>query len=252
MVEGTSRTTTSEHEAYSAGQESLKLVLLPGMDGTGDLLTEFVRFLPAWIVPQIVSYPANQKLSYTQIRARVQSVLPKSEPFAILAESFSSPLAVSIAANRPKNLKAVVICAGFVSPPIDGLPSLILRSLGSALFAFRAPDVAIRRYLVGKSAPDELVRIVATTVSTVAPGVLSHRLRAVLKCDVRDELRSVSVPLLFVEAAQDQLLRKRSVTDIKDAKPDATFFVIDGPHLILQTQPRKVGEMLAEFLRICG
>jgi hypothetical protein len=47
MVEGTSRTTTSEYEAYSTGQECLKLVLLPGMDGTGDLFTDFVRFLPA-------------------------------------------------------------------------------------------------------------------------------------------------------------------------------------------------------------
>jgi hypothetical protein len=121
-----------------AGGGKINLILLPGMDGTGDLFEEFVSNLPSWVAPQVVSYPLDQKLSYAQLSERVEAVLPSSEPFAILAESFSSPLAVRIAARGPENLKPVILCAGFVATPVGPvarsleISSLNLRS-GSEL-----------------------------------------------------------------------------------------------------------------------
>jgi len=43
--------------------QRLTLLLLPGMDGTGELFADFVKLLPVWIKPLVVSYPRNQKLS---------------------------------------------------------------------------------------------------------------------------------------------------------------------------------------------
>ena len=76
----------------NADRSTLKLVLLPGMDGTGELFAGFAMALPEWIHPQVVRYP-REHLSLTDLLLTVRSALLKSEPFVILAESFSTPIA---------------------------------------------------------------------------------------------------------------------------------------------------------------
>lgn len=95
-------------------REPLTLILLPGMDGTGELFADFVKQLPGWIEPRVVSYPRERKLSYDQLLLTVESVVPAAESFVVLAESFSAPLAVRFAARDPNRLEALILCAGFV------------------------------------------------------------------------------------------------------------------------------------------
>ena len=40
----------------------VKLVLLPGMEGTGSLFAPFLKELPDWVQPVVVSYPTDQAL----------------------------------------------------------------------------------------------------------------------------------------------------------------------------------------------
>jgi pimeloyl-[acyl-carrier protein] methyl ester esterase len=229
--------------------ERLKLVLLPGMDGSGDLFTDFLKFLPAWVTAQVVSYPADRKLSYSQLQRGVESVLPTSEPFVLLAESFSTPLAVNLAATHPKNLKVLIICGGFVSTPAKGITRWIAFLVSPILFRFTAPERLLRKYMLGFTASPELLRKVRSVLSKVSPGVMAHRLRVALACSSRKELSQVSIPLLYISGTDDRLIRRRSIEEIRDAKPDTCFLGIEGPHLIVQTQPRKVAEALGCFLR---
>jgi len=85
-------------------ERRLTLLLLPGMDGTGELFADFITLLPSWIEPCVVSYPRDRRLSYDQLLPILKSALPSDEPFVILAESFSTPLAVMFAAETPKGL----------------------------------------------------------------------------------------------------------------------------------------------------
>lgn len=68
-----------------------KLVMLPGMDGTGELFADFVEALPDRFEVEVVRYPTNVCLSYTELMTFVQSAAPGSEPFVLIAESFSPP-----------------------------------------------------------------------------------------------------------------------------------------------------------------
>lgn len=208
--------------------------------------------MPAWIEPQIVSYPRDLKLSYDQLRERVESALPRSVPIAILAESFSSPLAVIIAAKKPEHLRAVILCAGFVRSPVGSIAGCLARVIAPIVFAIRAPKAMLRRYLVGSSASDELVRRVGAVIAQVSRRVLAHRLGSVVRCDCRGDLRKIAVPMLYVGAAQDRLIGKRSAEVIWAARPEAEFAMIDGPHLIVQTRVRAVADEVVGFLqRVC-
>jgi len=233
-------------------RQRLALILLPGMDGTGALFADFVKVLPGWIEPVVVSYPRDRQLSYDQLSPIVESVVPTDVPFVILAESFSAPLAVKFAAKAPVGLQAVVLCAGFVSPPQRGLLNRVARVFAPLLFTFGLPEGVYRRFLVGKSASQALVDTVRATVSGVSSGVLAHRLRSVLSCKAECELRSVSVPLLYFAGTEDRLVTTASFHEVKQEKPDSFVSSIDAPHLLLQAKPREVVAALVSFLKRIG
>ena len=229
-------------------EERLTLLLLPGMDGTGELFAEFAKLLPGWIEPRLVSYPRDRKLSYDQLLEIVGSALPANRPFVVLAESFSTPLAVRFAAEKPKGLLALVLCAGFVSPPRRGALRRVALILAPVLFAFGLPESVCRHFLVGDSAPRSLVDGVRATVSSVPVGVLAHRLRSVLSCTGKRELQTISIPLLYLSGLEDRLVRSVSFEEIQQAKPDARLASIEAPHLILQAKPREAVGVVIRFL----
>jgi pimeloyl-[acyl-carrier protein] methyl ester esterase len=178
----------------------------------------------------------------------VKSAVPLGEPFVILAESFSTPLAVKFAAKAPHGLQALVLCAGFVSPPRRGVLSRLARFLAPSLFAFGLPESVCRQFLVGNAAPQSLVDAVRATVSSLSSGVLAHRLRSVLSCEADRELRSVSVPLLYISGDQDRLVTESSLDEVRQGKPDALVASIHAPHLLLQAEPREAVDALVSFL----
>ena len=90
------------------------------MDGTGQLFREFVACLPETIEPVIVRYPTDQCLSYDDLNEFVRIACPDSAAFVVLAESFSTPLAIKYAAKNRANLIGVILCAGFVTSPVPG------------------------------------------------------------------------------------------------------------------------------------
>jgi pimeloyl-[acyl-carrier protein] methyl ester esterase len=74
----------------------LKLVLLPGMDGTGMLFAGFVTALPESFETMTVRYPTDRPLSNLELEGIVRAACPVTEPFMLVAESFSTPLAIPV------------------------------------------------------------------------------------------------------------------------------------------------------------
>lgn len=94
------------------------IVLLPGLDGTGEL---FAPLVAAWgdrFRTQVVSYPRAERLGYAALADRVRALLPLHEDYVLLAESFSGPLGVMLAAERPQRLRGLVLCATFARSPL--------------------------------------------------------------------------------------------------------------------------------------
>jgi pimeloyl-[acyl-carrier protein] methyl ester esterase len=64
----------------------------------------------------------------------VRASCPVSEPFVILAESFSSSPAIQYAATNPTNLKGLVLCSGFAASPIKGILRYIAWLIAPVMF----------------------------------------------------------------------------------------------------------------------
>ena len=225
----------------------MKIVLLPGLDGTGVLFRPFVERLPADLTPIIASYPPDQQLGYSDLLPIVMEKLPREEPFVLLGESFSGPLALMAAATVPGGLNAVVLCATFVQNPT------LLR------FAWLAPIVrpfAFRHYsqftavkaLLGQYSTPELRSLTKAAIGAVQPEVIAHRVRSVVKVNVEKELVECPVPVLYLRGARDLVVPKRNLREIQKSLPSIRVAVMDSPHMVLQTQPAACAQAISEFL----
>jgi len=94
----------------------MKIVILPGLDGTGTLLSEIVELLTPNHEVSVVRYDPDL-YSYQDLKTKAQAALP-ADDYIIVAESFSGPLAVMLASKNPTGLQGVVFVATFASTPI--------------------------------------------------------------------------------------------------------------------------------------
>ena len=224
------------------------LVLLPGLDGTGDLFTHFASALPQHLDAKIVRYPPDRFFSYAELFPLVVDAVPRTQPFVLLAESFSTPLAVKFAATNPSNLRALVICAGFIRNPVTGWLLRIKKFVRPSLFRVPPPRFALEYFLIGAHAPRELRSAVRSTMRSISPEVIALRVLAVMACDAREELTQVRVPTLYLQAEEDRLVRKSCFEEIQRLKPDTILASIPAPHFVLQREPRKAADLIVHFL----
>ena len=224
------------------------LVLLPGLDGTGELFVDFIAALPESWTATTVTFPTERFLPYTDLRPFVATAVSQLERFVLIAESFSAPLAVWYAATNPPNLAAVVICAGFVRNPLRGWSGAVKVLAKPWLFKLKPPRTILEYFLLGQNVPFGLLQRLRRALERVSPNVLSGRLQEVLDCDARDELRRTSVPLLYVEATYDRLLSVSCKDEFAQLRPDAVFRSVPAPHLLLQREPQKAAGIIMAFI----
>lgn len=225
-----------------------KLVLLPGLDGTGDLFQWFLETLPPAFDVRVVRYPPDDCLSEQELAGIIRSVYPASDPFILLAESFSTPLAIQCAAETPKNLKGLILCAGFATNSMRLLKSAAGSRLAHLAFMLGIPAFAVKTWLLGADASPELVRAVRKAISKVRRRVLIDRLEQVVSCDVQSELSKIVVPILYLRATRDRLIPSRCLDEIREVKPDIEVVSLPGPHLLLQREPGRTAGVVTNFL----
>jgi pimeloyl-ACP methyl ester carboxylesterase len=221
-----------------------RLVLLPGMDGTGSLFGPLLPLLPAALSPQVVAYPPGQRLGYADLTEFVLAQLPQHEPFALLGESFSGPVAAAVAA-RSEPVALVLVCSFVTSPR----PSLrILRPLLPWLPPPGAVMGPLSLALMGAHATPALRAALAHALGHVDPAVLKFRAAEALNADARADLAAARCPVLYLQASQDRVIPRRCLTDILQVRADTGVAAFAGPHFLLQTQPAACARALAAFL----
>jgi len=229
-------------------QSALTLVLLPGMDGTGALFEPFLLALDGAFKIRVVRYPVHGAQSYAVLGMHARKALPEEGRFIILGESFSGPIAVSLAAARPAGLVGVILCASFVSNP---RPSIgLLRHVAEKLPVGLAPLALLDAMLIGRYSTERLREALAAALSLVPADVLRRRLRAVLSVDVSAELRRIDVPLLYLQARYDRLVPSDAYRRIRQILPIAQIAPIPAPHFLLQAAPDEAAAAIIAFARL--
>jgi pimeloyl-ACP methyl ester carboxylesterase len=222
------------------------LVLLPGLQGTCALMQDFMAALGNDWPTLAIDYPRDRALDHAALADFVRPKLPAQRPFVLLGESFSGPVAIRLAADKPRMLRGLVLSTSFAANPRPALAGL-------ARFARAVPPAAMplpvfEFWLLGRWASPRLREQFRAVLADVDGGVLAERLVACLQVDERERLARVEVPTLYLRARQDRLVTGRSAQQVADANPRVRVRELDGPHCLLQAVPEAAALAVKEFL----
>ncbi|MDX1997972.1 MAG: alpha/beta fold hydrolase [Thermoanaerobaculia bacterium] len=223
------------------------LVLLPGMDGTGELFAPFVAELGTAFDVKVVRYPDDPAAGYPELEEVVRQALPLEGPVALLGESFSGPIAIRLASELGERLEALILCATFARDPLP-----IGTGLG-ALLAVLPPRLVPGRllswFLLGDRQTLALRSSLGQALAQLSLATLRSWLRAVRRVDATAALATIRAPVLYLRAAQDRLVPAKAGELVGSICPQAKLVTLDAPHLLLQTAPREAAWLVEECLR---
>jgi pimeloyl-[acyl-carrier protein] methyl ester esterase len=226
------------------------LVLLPGMDGTGLLFKPFLEAMgdEAETAITAIAYPARDVLGYAELSELAFNALPRTGPLLILGESFSGPIAVTLAARCADRVQGVILCCSFVRNPRPRWSWLRPLLHGAPM----PPTALVTRALFGRHATAHLRSLLAQALADVAPDVLRARLVSVSRVDASAALTSLRAPLLCLRAREDRLVPASALALIQRLRPETRIVEVDAPHALLQACPEEAAVAVTAFVREVG
>lgn len=229
------------------------LVLIPGLDGSGHLFEPLIGVLPSTYEASVVRFPVDRPISHRETLGCIRAAIPWDHPYVVVAESSAGPLAMKFVEAQRQGIRAVVLCASFVSSPLAAQPTTDPLKWATSLFSKPwyekpvTPDL-IREHLLGHDAPGTLIERTAESLRAQKPEVWSSRIQSVLSADARQELAVCEKPLLYLQATEDRFVGSAALEEIQRLKPSVKVATIRGPHAVLQRNPRESFEAIRNFL----
>src|SRR4029453_15252743 len=96
--------------------EARRVIVLPGLDGTGTLFGPLLRALTKDIRPTVITYPFDRILSLSEHAEWVSGQLPQ-EKSVLIAESFSGLVALTLLTETPSRFRSIIFVGSFAEPP---------------------------------------------------------------------------------------------------------------------------------------
>ena len=226
---------------------ALTLVLLPGMDGTGDLFENLLTELSPEIKTVVVRYPTACILNYEELTALADIQTPKNIPYVLLGESFSGPIAIALAASANEQLKGVILSCAFATNPRPLLSN----------WSFLVPAITITdkllsvisKLLMSNGNDCKVYEQLKATLPKVSPETMRARLDAVIAVDYLAKLSKINVPILYLKGKQDHLVPSSASKAIVKYAKNVSLVELDAPHLLLQIAAKKAAIEISGFIQ---
>ena len=232
-------------------RQEISLILLPGMDGTGELFTPFIQALQANakyvnIKTVVVSYPPNEILNYAQLTKLASAHILKNQPYILLGESFSGPIAIALATEAGSQLKGLILTSTFSRNPRPQLSKLSFMLPTLPINALTIPIV--NKFLMANFSNENVAKLLLSSIQKVSPTVLRARLDAVISVDYTEKLRNINVPILVLQGKSDYLVPSAAGKYIAEQAKNVELIALDTPHLLLQIAPNEAAVTALAFI----
>ncbi|MEZ5534363.1 MAG: alpha/beta hydrolase [Thiolinea sp.] len=223
---------------------ALKLILLPGLDGTGLLFQPLLEQMDASWKIQTISYPADRCQSVQELAAQVRQQVTFDTKTVLLAESFSGLVAIELL-RQGIPLHSIIFCASFGSAPRPWLLMLAKKLPLSALFRMPLPEWLLR--LTGQGA--RTAKLIRRVQQLVSPDVFAHRLRLIAAARSEPPEQPWDISCHYLQAADDRLVPARCAEELRRYFVEVTVTRITGSgHFLLQTWPVECTEAITQIL----
>ncbi|VAW99672.1 hypothetical protein MNBD_GAMMA21-1682 [hydrothermal vent metagenome] len=222
----------------------MRLILLPGLDGSGQLFAEFIDSLAENISVTCISFSEQEQLAYPELADYVRSRLPTDEKYIILAESFSGPIACLLAQTNLKHLQAIIFVASFLKNPNRRLLWLTCLLPLTILLRFSPPDFIIRKWMLGEKAGDEMLSKFKSILRRLPVKTIKFRLQEIYNLTLAEF--TIGLPVYYIKPLQDRLVMEDNYYDFEKRCSTIELFTLDGPHFILQSKAKECANYVSQ------
>jgi pimeloyl-ACP methyl ester carboxylesterase len=226
------------------------VVLVPGMDGTGELFYRQVPLLAkSYRVATYALRDAADRMDVLveDLSGVVERVSGDERSAIVIGESFGGTLALSLAIARPERVRALVVLNSFpyFAPRARlylALAGLSVMPWGMMAMVRRATAAALHS---GHTHHHEMRRFLELTRRATRHGYL-NRLRILMHYDVRSSLPRLHMPVLFLASEHDHLVPSVKQALLMAAHvPGAAVQILDGHgHICLIAPDLNLEEIL--------
>ena len=225
-----------------------RLVLMPGLDGSGELFAPLLPLIDRHFEIIVVRYPDLD--SFEDYVNHARACLPDGGPVALLAESFSSPVAIALMAEDRSRIRGAVLSAGFACSPRP-LLSRAARYLPSGLVSCRPLyRLCLDLCALGGGEYPEARALSLSLMPHFDPAAMKHRAVLLQRLDVTGLLPEISLPVLCLRAGRDRVVPGKHADILLRGLRNARCIDIDGPHLLLQARPRECAAQIIRHLAV--
>jgi len=217
---------------------------LPGLHGSSELFGRIKEEIPAGVRSEFVELPNKGSQRYPRLAEWLDEHLERGGKRLLIAESFSGPLAIHFASLRPEEISGIVLASCFCDAPQNpGIALLPLRPL----FMVKPPKTALRHFLIGDDASNEDVSELRTVIRKIPSKTLAKRVRSVLELQEQDNPALSEMPMMILQAQDDNLVPWDAQQRLEACYPDARVHWLESPHLILQRYPEECMRLIKDF-----
>jgi pimeloyl-[acyl-carrier protein] methyl ester esterase len=222
-----------------------RVLLLPGLDGTGELFAPLYDILHHAVATSIVRYESER--SFEEYVGTAARTMPASDT-VLVAESFSGPVALALAARYPVRIRCLVLCATFAQSPFRSM----LRGAKFVPSSMLQPNpmqrLLLQHLCLNGERSASLLEQTVSVLRSVPATTMHARLATLASIDVRPVLQKVTVPVLYLQASRDRIVSPRLGRALTSKLSNVSIRQVEGPHLLLQARPHDCAEAILQFL----
>lgn len=235
----------------SAGMPAI--VYLPGIDGSGALVSQFLSKAEDTFPLIRLHYPGHSRMSLSELADGCVSALAEREQTGViwLGDSFGSAVALSIALRHPQVTQGLILAGGFSKGPNPLRLLLMARAWDSAPVKWRKKIVHNRLSRLSRRYP---VKISPSCVDEVVSNghldYVSWRLRLISAFDVREALSNLDVPVLYLGGEEDRIVNTHEESRLfrERVRESRTFLFPGCGHAVLAERPDECLDLIDLFV----
>ncbi|MCL4679014.1 MAG: alpha/beta hydrolase [Alphaproteobacteria bacterium] len=223
------------------------IVLLPGLDGTGRLFEPLLAYIGDLPQHQVISYK-NIPQNLNDLAGDVEARLDKNRPVLLVAESFSSLVALRLLERGNLQLAGILFFAGFARAPCPLLIN-VARFAPSFLIKFFASNRLLAKlFFLTNKMPLDVFDLYVDVVRGIPADVFKIRLQILHQAKKPPSFKT-RVPFGLLRVKNDLLVSKRATDELSALCDDLFLREADGTHFFIQTRPEQSAGIIREFLQ---
>lgn len=222
----------------------MKIILLPGVDGTGILFEPFVKAFKPDVPVEVIPLTKDSDQSILNQVSIIEDTIDDEE-VVLIVESYSGLLAYELAKRSKIRIKQIFFFGCFLQPP--SFIGKIGRFLPARLLNI-IPDKLLSRILFDRWSSPELIALFRKAIESVHFPNLTKRLRTI--ATYQKPTQPIDVPCVYVQGTLDNLVSAYNLKAFEELCSNLQIEVVEATHMLLQTQPEAMSQLVHKYLQL--